>query len=190
MTHADLVQRAERWLKTRGCVVILSEVRSLQNLEIPDAIGWGYNSALSYLVECKATRPDYLRDKKKIFRHPGHQFALGRYRYYMAPPKLIKPEEVPKRWGLLEVHPKTVRVKKKAEPHGTSHYSAFREMNVILAELGMMHRMLRGEKLIPSGRVRRMLTGMKTAIEVNGEGNELGDDHGQTHSDPRSVCDR
>lgn len=123
---------------------------------------------MSYLIECKVSRTDFHRDKKKVFRRPGAAFALGRYRYYMAPPKMLSPDEMPARWGLLEVYPKTVKIKKKAEPHGTSNYSAVREMNVMAAELGMIQRMMRGEEMISSGHVRNIIQGMHKAIEVNG----------------------
>jgi hypothetical protein len=38
---------------------------------------------------------------------------MGIYRYYMTPPEMVKPEELPDKWGLLWVNPKTVKVVKK-----------------------------------------------------------------------------
>lgn len=112
MTHAELVKRAERWLKgTMRCAVAACEVGSN---EIPDAIGWKYDGR-SILVECKASRADFLSDKNKPWRCcPA--IGMGMLRYYMAPPGIIKIEDLPEQWGLCEVYPNIVRVRKKAEP--------------------------------------------------------------------------
>lgn len=53
------------------------------------------------LVECKVTRSDFLADKAKPHRHVG---GIGNWRYYMAPEGLISPEELPEKWGLVEVN--------------------------------------------------------------------------------------
>ncbi|MDY7001352.1 MAG: hypothetical protein SVS15_06180 [Thermodesulfobacteriota bacterium] len=110
MTHADLVRRAERWLlNTKGCGFTFRELASVGN-EIPDAIGWRRAGQISILVECKATRNDFLSDKRKFFRrHP--QMGMGDYRYFMCPAHLINPRanELPSGWGLLWVYPGQVR---------------------------------------------------------------------------------
>jgi len=112
MTHDELVRRAVRWLKgTRRCPVVLSEVGS--GIEIPDAIGWEY-SGRSILVECKASRADFLKDQNKSFRRYSDT-GMGFLRYYMTPPGLVLPDEVPEKWGLCFVHPTQVRVAKRAE---------------------------------------------------------------------------
>jgi hypothetical protein len=113
MTHDELVERAVRWLKgTRRCPVVLSEAG--MGLEIPDAIGWEYGGR-SILVECKVSRSDFLRDQKKSFRYYSDS-GMGSVRYYMVPPNLISVDDVPEKWGLCYVHPKQVRIIKKAEP--------------------------------------------------------------------------
>ena len=170
MTHAELVERACKWLRSRRCAVVLAEITSFHNPEIPDAIGWRRNSALSYLVECKTSRADFHRGKKRVFRRPGHPFALGKYRYYLTPKGLLKPSEIPRRWGLLEVRPKTIKTVKKAEAYPTEHYSAIKEMNVIIAELAMIQGMMGGFRMIPSGHVTKVIRGMQKAIEVNDPG--------------------
>lgn len=88
------------------CGVVLIEMHSM-SFEIPDAIGW--NSYRSILVECKTTRADFLKDAKKSIRaHP--ELGMGDYRYYMVPPGLVTPDELPEHWGLLEAREKQVRV--------------------------------------------------------------------------------
>lgn len=107
--HSELVRRAERWLRLScGCGAVLSELSAYTPTgEIPDAIGWRSN--YSVLVECKATRRDFLVDRKKLFRrHP--KMGVGDFRFYLCPPKLIAPEELPEGWGLLYAHKHSVRM--------------------------------------------------------------------------------
>lgn len=113
MTHAELVARAVSWLKTMGCPIVFFEMVTLQSEE-PDAIGWRNSGGDSYLIECKASRSDFLADKKKF--HRSGIPALGQYRYYMCPPGMIKPEELPVGWGLLYCHPKKVELVRGRHP--------------------------------------------------------------------------
>ena len=67
MKHAQLVARAADWLRRRyGCGIVLSEQYCATG-EIPDVIGWKA-SCQSVLVECKASRGDFLADASKAFR--------------------------------------------------------------------------------------------------------------------------
>lgn len=88
------------------------------NREIPDAIGW-LRSGVSLLVECKASRGDFLSDAVKpsrrsaksaglavpepVVKGPRKTEGLGAYRFYFAPSGLLAPEELPEGWGLLEL---------------------------------------------------------------------------------------
>ena len=111
MTHAELVQRAARWLRnTKRCGVVFTEKECYSTArEFPDAIGW--RNFESYLVECKTSRSDFLADLKKLHRESPN-IGMGDRRYYMTPPELVQPDEVPKHWGLLWVYPRIVRVKR------------------------------------------------------------------------------
>ncbi len=115
LTHADLVKIAGRWLRnTAGCSVVLEELcAATGNGENPDAIGW--RSGQTMLVECKASRSDFLADRKKPFRADPSR-GLGMYRYFLAPKGLLRPEEMPDRWGLLEVSGRRVFRTKGHEP--------------------------------------------------------------------------
>jgi len=106
MTHAELVQRAGAWLKGQGCGLVFTEMVTSQ-CETPDAIGWRNRGDESFLIECKASRSDFHADKHKSFRS-GITPGMGRYRYYMCEPGIIKLEDLPPRWGLLYCHPKKV----------------------------------------------------------------------------------
>jgi hypothetical protein len=128
VTHDELVRRAVHWLRgTKHCRVVLHE-RTLLADEQPDALGW-LMRGLSYLVECKASRADFLRDKHKFFRvHPRR--GVGSYRYYLTRPGLLRPDELPADWGLLEAHPRCVRVLKQATVH--AHKNRVEELKLLL----------------------------------------------------------
>jgi hypothetical protein len=110
MDHKEMVKRAEKWLlNTRRCGFVLTEFAPWICSEIPDAIGWDNRKARSYLIECKTSRADFLGDAEKPFRkRPGR--GIGNYRYYMIPNGLVKPDELPPKWGLLYVFPKIVKL--------------------------------------------------------------------------------
>lgn len=137
LTHSELVEIAMRWLRnTEKCSAVISEMASSAGEE-PDAIGW--KSQFSTLVECKATRDDFRKDKKKISRRVTDQainFGMGAYRYYMAPEGLLKEEELPPRWGLLEVgFTGRVRRKVRAEQWIQTATSIRRELGLALSAL-------------------------------------------------------
>lgn len=112
LTHDELCEHAARWLRsTKKCRLVLREVVSYAR-EIPDAIGWRWGSSI--LVECKVSRSDFARDKKKV-GHALPDWGMGEKRYYMTPPGLLSPDELPYGWGLLEVRDRSVRVVKEAE---------------------------------------------------------------------------
>ncbi len=113
MTHDELCDRAVHWLsKTKGRGVVMKELVTYA-METPDAIGFQHHESI--LVECKSSRADFLSDKKKFPRmYP--QYGMGNLRYYMCPPNMIKPEEIPEKWGLLWAYPTMVRVVVEADP--------------------------------------------------------------------------
>lgn len=100
MIHDDLVLLAARWLK-RDHPVVITEMTSYA-IETPDAIG--FKSAWSTLVECKASRADFLADKKKKFRQQP-ETGMGNRRFYLCPKGMIDASELPDQWGLLYATP-------------------------------------------------------------------------------------
>src|ERR1700747_3574300 len=99
MTHAQLGERAVRWLRGYRCGVVLSEQACVSG-EMPDAIGWK-RACHSVLVECKVSRADFLADRNKPFRL-NSQMGVGSERVYLVPKGLVRVEELPPGWGLLE----------------------------------------------------------------------------------------
>ena len=100
MTHKELVDIAYRWLLKNGKVgVVFKELVSIDP-EIPDVIG--FNGWESILIECKVSKSDFLKDKKKKHRLKG----MGNWRFFCCPSGLIKKEALPERWGLIYVNEK------------------------------------------------------------------------------------
>lgn len=100
MTHAELVERAARWLRNaQGCKPVFAEMVTAASTT-PDAIGWSWG--VSRLVEVKVSRADFFADRKKIgARSPGS--AMGRRRWYMVPAGLVVAADLPPDWGLVYV---------------------------------------------------------------------------------------
>ena len=132
MTHAQIVHKAVQWLRSYRCGVILSE-QSCASGEMPDAIGWK-RACHSVLVECKISRADFFVDREKPFRQKS-DLGMGCERFYLTPAGLLRPEELPRGWGLLEIcHRKVSMVLPAARNMRTA--TGFRhEMNLLLASL-------------------------------------------------------
>lgn len=101
MTHAELVDIAYRWvLRKASCGAAFKEMRTEATTEIPDVLGFG-SGGWSVMVECKVSRADFLRDKRK-----QHTTKMGKYRFYCAPLGLIRIEELPEGYGLIQANEK------------------------------------------------------------------------------------
>ena len=133
MTHAQLVDRAVEWLRSYRCGIVLSEQACISG-EVPDAIGWK-RACRSVLVECKASRADFLADREKPFRRDP-DLGLGCERFYLAPAGLILAGELPKHWGLLEYRRnQTTLVVKPGRQDLRTPQGLMYEMNLLLASL-------------------------------------------------------
>ena len=132
--HARLVMHAVAWLRRHyKCGIILSEQYCATG-EIPDIIAWkGF--CKSVLVECKVSRADFLADAAKPFRLIPKD-GMGSQRFYLAPTGIIRAEELPRHWGLLELRGRDVRMTVKpgrADLRG--EVGLRKEMNLLLASL-------------------------------------------------------
>jgi hypothetical protein len=132
MTHEKLVERAVAWLRKYGCGVVLSE-QCCASGETPDAIGWK-RGCHSVLVECKASRADFLMDKQKPFRVKSES-GMGCERFYLAPAGLLRIDELPRGWGLLELRGREVELIHPSVKDFRSAKGFRYEMNLLLASL-------------------------------------------------------
>lgn len=111
-THDALVERAARWLRSKGCTLVLKELTTAGVGEIPDAIGWTREETV--LVECKVSRADFLAERSKPHRVLPEN-GMGRLRYFLCPPDVIRPEDLPPKWGLLYALNRNIKL--VAGPH-------------------------------------------------------------------------
>lgn len=127
MTHPELVAEAARWLEKQRCSVVITEV--VTTGETPDALGW--HGAHSTLVECKASVSDFRADAKKYFRRCP-KLGMGITRYFLACQGVIPVDELPAKWGLLEVTPNAggIRVTRKS---GVFYANRRQEAGVLLS---------------------------------------------------------
>ena len=132
MTHAQLVERAVRWLRSYRCGVVLSEQACVSG-EMPDAIGWK-KASHSVLVECKISRADFLADRDKPFRLKPEK-GVGSERFYLTPPNLVRIEELPVGWGLLQCRRDRVEMIQPSAKNLRTAVGFRYEMNLLLASL-------------------------------------------------------
>jgi hypothetical protein len=134
VTHQQLVRLAEQWLRRNyRCGIVLSE-QSCASGETPDVIGWK-GKCRSILVECKISRADFFADREKPFRK-NPELGMGCERFYLAPAGMIAPNELPKKWGLLECQQREVRVAvRPGRVSQRTETGLMWEMNLLLASL-------------------------------------------------------
>lgn len=133
MTHAQLVKVAEQWLRRYRCGIVLSE-QQCSSGEMPDAIGWK-GKCRSVVVECKVSRGDFLADRSKPWRS-NPEIALGCERFYLSPRGIVRSEDLPKGWGLLEYYDRRVTMLvKPCRQSQRSPEGLMNEMNLLLASL-------------------------------------------------------
>lgn len=96
--HNSLVKLGEKWMRRQGFSVTATEITSVGSRERPDVIA--FRAGCSAIIEVKVSRSDFLADAKKTERQTP-ELGLGNYRFYLCPMGLIKPEELPPKWGLL-----------------------------------------------------------------------------------------
>lgn len=146
MTHADVVRAAAAWAKTRYPVVITE----LQSGGSEHADVYAVQAGHSAVIECKVSRSDFTRDTQKVSVRSGN--LMGNLRYYCAPTGLLRQDEMPPNYGLLEVGKSgKARCTKRAEydlrPDG-------RRLN------------LRGERMLLVSALRRLIGAGATGISV------------------------
>jgi hypothetical protein len=126
------VEKAVEWLRRYRCGVVLSEQACVSG-EMPDAIGWK-RASHSVVVECKVSKADFLADRAKPWRRKP-EGALGCERFYLTPTSLLRPDELPPNWGLLECRKRTVEIVRPAAKDSRSALGFRHEMNLLLASL-------------------------------------------------------
>jgi len=134
MTHAELVRLAEDWLRVNyRCGIVLSE-QTADGCEVPDVIGWK-RQCRSVVIECKVSRTDFFSDQAKAARQRP-ETGMGCERFFLAPRSLVKPEELPKGWGLLECFRRKIEMRARPPRQSQrSNIGLMAEMDLLLASL-------------------------------------------------------
>lgn len=148
--HLWLVRRSVKWLLGTGKMsVALAEPWS-DTGEMPDVLGWN-RRGWSILIECKASRSDFHKDKAKRARTG---VRMGQERYYMTQPGILSPDDVPEDYGLLVCHQTRVVRAKNCPRRDTTQvdgeeWSVFTELDheIQLAEWPIIYHALHKKAL-------------------------------------------
>ncbi|MFC4735388.1 hypothetical protein ACFO4L_02210 [Bacillus daqingensis] len=101
--HKHLKHQALLWLKDKMTDLCATEVKFVvkRRKRTADAVGINMKRKESRIIEVKATRSDFLRDH--ILQDELGYEAVATYAYLLTPSGLLSKEEVPNRYGLLEI---------------------------------------------------------------------------------------
>lgn len=140
-THAELVERAATWLRSKqDCTIVFTEMVTYAPAT-PDAIGWA--SGWSRLIEVKISRSDFFRDRFKSY-HQRPESGMGRRRWYMTPAGLVRAEEVPPGWGLIHVNGQKCTVVVEAPDRELEQMEHVHEARILTSAI---RRLTKGAKL-------------------------------------------
>lgn len=144
LNHRDLCEIGQKFLKRsesangHGCHFAIIEPSCYG--ENPDVFGvrHGVNNydIGTVVLEAKVSRADFLRDKKKPHKIDPTK-GMGKWRYYICPTNLIKPDDLPPKWGLIYVSEKgtckiiagAMAVKKKKYEGWNGSFNHWRDGN-------------------------------------------------------------
>lgn len=115
ITHRELVLIGAKWLNKKApnihykCQFVCAELVCQGLDEKPDIFGLSPHQNGTVKIEVKVSRADFMKDSEKI----SHQkVSLGAKKFYLAPKGLIKVDELPMYWGLLEFDGKNIEIVK------------------------------------------------------------------------------
>lgn len=142
--HYKLCCEGAKWMKKHTYKYVAVEL-ICTTAENPDV--WGTNGFNSMLIEVKTSRADFLNDKKKFVRQKQNaRFALGNFRYYLAPAGIIEKEELPENWGLLEWDGKSISVIRRAEMQAVENHPELSVLCSIMRREGIKNQIFNYRK--------------------------------------------
>lgn len=101
LSHKEVAIKATKFAqRIFGCPIGAWEFCGGWNNEKCD--GFIVNSRNSFLIEAKVSRQDFKKDFKKDFRK-NEKLGVGDFRLYACPKGLLSLEELPDKWGLIEI---------------------------------------------------------------------------------------
>lgn len=100
--HKHLKKVALHFLKSKVTDLVANEVEFNNAWSVADAVGLNLKRREVRVVEVKATKGDFTRDKK-LFGDKTSYFYHAHYSYIMCPREIIQPGDLPHGYGLLWV---------------------------------------------------------------------------------------
>ncbi len=105
IVHQHLKEIGLKWIKTKVTDLVCPEVDFKNIYSIADVVGVNFKRQEIRVIEVKATKKDFLRDKK-LFNKETSYYYHSHYCYIMSPQNIINKDEVPYGYGLLWVNDK------------------------------------------------------------------------------------
>ena len=102
MIHKKLKAIGMSFLKTKVTDVVAREVVYKNMRSVADVVGINIKRREIRIIEIKATRADYIRDKKLLDLDSSY-YKHCHYFYIMCPKDIIQLDDVPKEYGLIWV---------------------------------------------------------------------------------------
>ena len=97
-------KNAKRWRTPWKYIAVELVCNAAENADV-----WATNGECSIVIEVKTSRADFIKDGKKWHRaETMKDYQSGNFRYYLAPAGMIRTDEMPEGWGLLEWDGKTI----------------------------------------------------------------------------------
>lgn len=101
--HKNLKKHARFFLKEKVTDIVANEVKFRNIKCIADTVGINLKRKEIRIIEAKATREDFLRDKK-LFSENHSYFYHAHFSYIICPSHLLQAHEMPYGYGLLWVN--------------------------------------------------------------------------------------
>lgn len=113
--HKKLKALSMKFLKEKCVDISAREVKYKNMKSIADAVGINIKRREIRIIECKATKADYVRDKK-LLDIDNSYYKHCNYFYLICPIDILQLDDVPKEYGLLWVDLNTNEIIVKRNP--------------------------------------------------------------------------
>lgn len=113
--HKKLKALGMKWLKEKCVDIAVREVKYKNMRSVADVVGINLKRKEVRILEAKATRADYIRDKKLMDLDKSY-YKHCNYFYIICPKDVLQLDDVPKEYGLLWVDLDTLEIEIKRNP--------------------------------------------------------------------------
>ena len=113
--HKKLKAVGMKWLKEKCVDIAAREVKYKNMRSVADVVGINLKRKEVRILEAKATRADYIRDKKLMDLDKSY-YKHCNYFYIICPKDVLQLDDVPKEYGLLWVDLDTLEIEIKRNP--------------------------------------------------------------------------